>query len=104
MHMPLNTCCSIACDHLPPSSCLCNILVNLSPYFQVSIDDFEMLKVLGRGTFGKVVVAREKTTREVVAIKILKKDVIIAKVSLPSVLSVMLMILVNLTTLGVRKI
>jgi RAC serine/threonine-protein kinase len=46
---------------------------------KVSIDDFEMIKVLGRGTFGKVVVAREKKTREVVAIKILKKDVIIAK-------------------------
>ena len=48
--------------------------------FQVTIDDFEMVKVLGRGTFGKVVVAREKATQEVVAIKILKKDVIIAKV------------------------
>jgi RAC serine/threonine-protein kinase len=54
---------------------------------QVSIDDFEMIKVLGRGTFGKVVVAREKKTREVVAIKILKKDVIIAKVSLLSLFS-----------------
>lgn len=43
------------------------------------MEDFEMLKVLGKGTFGKVVLCREKTTREVMAMKILKKDVIVAK-------------------------
>ena len=53
----------------------------ISLCLQVTFDDFEMVKVLGRGTFGKVVVALEKAAQKVVAIKILKKDVIIAKVS-----------------------
>jgi RAC serine/threonine-protein kinase len=44
------------------------------------IEDFEMLKVLGKGTFGKVMLGRDRETKELFAIKILKKDVIIEKV------------------------
>ncbi|XP_065174840.1 RAC-gamma serine/threonine-protein kinase-like [Sycon ciliatum] len=44
-----------------------------------TIDDFEMLKVLGKGTFGKVMLGKDKHTGEVFAIKILKKEVIVAK-------------------------
>ena len=43
------------------------------------MEDFDMLKVLGKGTFGKVVLCREKSTDEIFAMKILKKDVIVAK-------------------------
>jgi len=46
---------------------------------QLSLNDFEMMKVLGKGTFGKVMLARDKKTGELVAIKILKKEVIMAK-------------------------
>eukprot|EP00055_Hartaetosiga_balthica_P004416 m.11506 g.11506 ORF g.11506 m.11506 type:complete len:467 (+) comp3850_c0_seq1:78-1478(+) len=45
----------------------------------VTLDDFEMLKVLGKGTFGKVMLGREKSTNELFAIKILKKEVILEK-------------------------
>lgn len=45
----------------------------------VTLDQFEMLKVLGKGTFGKVMLGKH-TDGSLYAIKILKKDVILAKV------------------------
>jgi len=46
---------------------------------KVAFENFEFLKVLGRGTFGKVVLCREKSSSTLYAIKILKKEVIINK-------------------------
>src|SRR3989338_915307 len=37
------------------------------------LDDFELLAVVGRGAFGKVWHARKKDTREIYAMKVLKK-------------------------------
>lgn len=46
---------------------------------KVTLEEFELLKVLGKGTFGKVILCREKANNRFFAIKILKKSVIIAK-------------------------
>lgn len=44
---------------------------------KVSLDDFILLKVLGKGNFGKVLLSRSKNTDRICAIKVLKKDHII---------------------------
>ena len=45
----------------------------------VALGDFELLKVIGRGTYGKVMQVRLKTTREVLAMKVLKKEAVIRR-------------------------
>uniref|UniRef100_A0A4W4ET51 non-specific serine/threonine protein kinase n=1 Tax=Electrophorus electricus TaxID=8005 RepID=A0A4W4ET51_ELEEL len=44
-----------------------------------TMSDFDYLKLLGKGTFGKVILVREKATGMHYAMKILRKEVIIAK-------------------------
>lgn len=44
------------------------------------MSDFDYLKLLGKGTFGKVILVKEKATGMYYAMKILRKEVIIAKV------------------------
>lgn len=45
-----------------------------------TMNEFEYLKLLGKGTFGKVILVKEKATGRYYAMKILKKEVIVAKV------------------------
>lgn len=46
---------------------------------KINIDDFFILKVIGRGSFGKVYLVRKKDTNMLYAMKALKKDVIIQR-------------------------
>uniref|UniRef100_A0A2I3FY31 non-specific serine/threonine protein kinase n=1 Tax=Nomascus leucogenys TaxID=61853 RepID=A0A2I3FY31_NOMLE len=50
-----------------------------SPCPWQTMNDFDYLKLLGKGTFGKVILVREKATGRYYAMKILRKEVIIAK-------------------------
>ncbi|XP_042508943.1 probable serine/threonine protein kinase IRE4 isoform X2 [Macadamia integrifolia] len=43
------------------------------PSHRTSIDDFEIMKPISRGAFGKVFLARKRTTGDLFAIKVLKK-------------------------------
>jgi len=45
----------------------------------ISIDDFNLLKVLGRGAFGKVMMVEKKDTKQIYAIKSLRKEELIDK-------------------------
>ena len=45
----------------------------------ISLESFHIIKVIGKGSFGKVFLVREKASNELFAMKVLKKDYIIKK-------------------------
>jgi serine/threonine protein kinase len=51
----------------------------LEPSKKISKEDFILLKVIGRGSFGKVYLVRKKDTGIAYAMKILKKDQLVKK-------------------------
>lgn len=51
----------------------------LQPGNKISMDDFQLIEVIGRGSFGKVFLARRKDTGKPYAMKILKKDQLLEK-------------------------
>ena len=46
---------------------------------RVTLDDFHLIKVIGKGSFAKVVLVRQKKTEKLYAMKILKKDHIVKR-------------------------
>jgi serine/threonine protein kinase len=52
-----------------------------------TLNDFHFITVLGRGSFGKVMLAEEKSTKKLFAIKILKKQYIVEKDEVHSMMS-----------------
>ena len=51
----------------------------MEPGTKIKLDDFIRLKVIGRGSFGKVYLVRKRDTGLCYAMKILKKDQLIKK-------------------------
>lgn len=56
-----------------------NLLADSQPTVKISPDDFEFLKVIGRGSFGKVMQVRYKGDKQIYAMKILRKKAIVAR-------------------------
>ncbi|KAL6933761.1 probable Serine/threonine-protein kinase YPK1 [Hanseniaspora guilliermondii] len=56
-----------------------NITVDYKPSVnkKLSIDDFELLKVIGKGSFGKVMQVKKKDTQKIYALKALRKAYIV---------------------------
>ena len=48
----------------------------LRPNKKISLNDFELVKVIGRGSFGKVYLVRRNGTQNYYAMKKLRKDVV----------------------------
>ena len=54
---------------------------------QISVNDFELIKVIGRGGFSRVILCRKKDTGRLYAMKILKKSKIIREKKIKPILS-----------------
>lgn len=58
-----------------------NISVDYKPstHKHLSIDDFDLLKVIGKGSFGKVMQVRKRDTNKIYALKAIRKAYIVSK-------------------------
>lgn len=61
--------------------------VNSAAKDRTSIDDFEIMKPISRGAFGRVFLAKKRTTGDLFAIKVLKKADMIRKNAVESILA-----------------
>ncbi|KAJ6882891.1 serine/threonine protein kinase IRE [Populus alba x Populus x berolinensis] len=60
--------------------------INMSSKDRTSIEDFEIIKPISRGAFGRVFLARKRATGDLFAIKVLKKADMIRKNAVQSIL------------------
>lgn len=68
---------ALTIDEEPDGAEVCNAVVGDDS--KVTLADFELLKVIGRGTYGKVMQVRRRDTGEVYAMKVLKKETVFAR-------------------------
>jgi len=57
------------------SACATGATFNL----KMTVEDFQLLKVVGKGSFGKVMQVRKKDNGKIYAMKVLKKDQLVAR-------------------------
>ncbi|XP_002968173.2 probable serine/threonine protein kinase IRE [Selaginella moellendorffii] len=73
---------SKACEH---NDCVSKEPAPLPCKHRTSIEDFEIIKPISRGAFGRVFLARKKTTGDLFAVKVLRKSDMIRKNAVRSV-------------------
>merc|ERR1712065_69576 len=56
-----------------------SVLYSKNTSGKINIDDFDLIKVVGKGSFGKVMQVRKKDTGQLYALKILKKSMLIER-------------------------
>ncbi|XP_016113269.1 serine/threonine-protein kinase Sgk1-like isoform X3 [Sinocyclocheilus grahami] len=59
--------------------CLTNPRSSLAEETQIKPSDFDYLKIIGKGSFGKVLLARYKENEQYYAVKVLQKKIILKK-------------------------
>lgn len=56
--------------------CLCPQPTTVLSESQISLDDFNILKVIGRGSYAKVLMVELKSSKEIYAMKVIKKALV----------------------------
>ncbi|KAF0972041.1 hypothetical protein FDP41_009737 [Naegleria fowleri] len=64
-------------NELKNESVTSKVIMSSSSVKKASLDDFDLVAVVGRGSFGKVMKVKRKNTNEVYAMKVLRKDMIV---------------------------
>ncbi|QRG38271.1 hypothetical protein FDK38_002673 [Candidozyma auris] len=66
-----------------------NVSIDFKPILKnhLSIEDFDLLKVIGKGSFGKVMQVMKKDTRQIYALKTLRKQHIISRMEVTHTLA-----------------